>query len=120
MNKHRIKGTQVYDWTKKKQCIKISVPIRSAALSIRAETYQYNAQSDGEKYTYTNADERTEYGNRGILDPKKMTLVNLYVNGVLQPTNTYAVKEGELRFQTDRPPIADAPIILHFIKLYLT
>ncbi|MBM7542073.1 DUF4183 domain-containing protein [Amphibacillus cookii] len=119
MNKHRIKGTQVYDWTKKNQCIKVSVPIRSA-LTVRAETYQYNARSDGEKYTYTNADELTEYGNRGILDPTKMTIVNLYVNGVLQPTNTYLVKEGELRFQTDHPPVAHAPIILQFVKLYLT
>ena len=43
---------------------------------LKAETYQYNTLSNGEK-TYTDADELTVYGDRGIPDPNQTSYNHL-------------------------------------------
>lgn len=58
-----------------------------------AEVYHYNAISDGMKKEFTSADELQSYGSNGIADPKQVSLINLYINGVLQPAVNYTVKK---------------------------
>jgi len=83
--------------------------------SIKAETYQYNALSDGNKKIYTNADEITKYGNQGILDPENVSYYTLYINGVVQPKANYYIKKGLLKLKTDDTPLEKSPIILSFV-----
>jgi hypothetical protein len=115
---HIIKGRKVYDWTSVTTSIHFSIPVEFSKSMRKADTYQYNALSDGISKIYTNADELKEYGNRGILDPKSVSYMNLFVNGVLQPPIVYLVEEGLLQLITDDIPPKGAPIILQFISIY--
>ena len=81
---------------------------------LKAEVYQYNALSDGDKNTYYDTDELTEYGNKGILDPETVSFFSLYINGVVQPGVNYEIKEGDLRLKTN-VPIENAPILIRFV-----
>jgi len=85
---------------------------------IKAETYQYNALSNGEK-TYTDADELTVYGDRGILDPRQTSYNNLFVNGVIQPSINYTIEPGILALTVKYAPMKESPILVKFVSLYL-
>ncbi|HHV08670.1 MAG TPA: DUF4183 domain-containing protein [Clostridiales bacterium] len=85
---------------------------------IKAETYQYNTLSNGEK-TYTDADELTVYGDRGILDPKQTSYSNLFVNGVLQPSINYSIEPGSLTLTVEYAPMEASPILVKFVSLYI-
>ncbi|HOM03067.1 MAG TPA: DUF4183 domain-containing protein [Acetivibrio sp.] len=110
----------------KKECIKVTKIFHQCSFTkefsiffkdeiIRAEVYQYNALSDGIKKTYTDKDELTEYGNRGILDPREVSYSSLYVNGVLQPSANYDIKRGVLTLKTEDAPQKNAPIAINFV-----
>lgn len=83
---------------------------------IKAEFYQYNAISDGRKIIYTNEDELTEYGNKGILDPNEFSHYTLFINGVLQPKTNYEIQKGLLQLKTENLPLKRSPIILLFVR----
>ncbi|WP_339229179.1 DUF4183 domain-containing protein [Oceanobacillus sp. FSL K6-2867] len=97
---------------------RIKIPIKAAKKINKVDTYQYNALADGESLQYTNKDELKQYGERGILDPKTVSYVNLFINGVLQPPVTYEIQEGILRLKTSDVPPKGTPIILQFITIY--
>lgn len=80
-----------------------------------ADIYQYNALSDGIKKTYTNSDELTEYGNRGILDPNDVSYFNLSINGVLQPPVNYTIQKGFLTLTTEDVPLKGSIIVITFV-----
>ncbi len=85
---------------------------------LKAETYQYNTLSNGEK-TYTDSDELTVYGDQGILDPNQTSYNHLFVNGVIQPGINYAIEPGILTLTVEYAPIEESPILVKFISLYL-
>jgi len=82
-----------------------------------AEIYYYNTVSDGLKREFTDEDELKLYGNKGILDPEQASFINLYINGVLQPTVNYAVKKGFLTLLNSDIPHKGVPITLEFITI---
>ena len=82
---------------------------------IRAQVYQYNARSDGQKRVYTHEDELKEYGHQGIPSPGSVSYYNLFVNGVLQPKTDYEIRRGMLVFKTVDLPLEGQMIILQFI-----
>lgn len=81
----------------------------------KADVYQYTALSDGIKKVYTNNDELTEYGNRGILDPNEVSYYSLFVNGLLQPRINYEIEQGLLTLKTEDVPLKDSTIIITFV-----
>ncbi len=85
---------------------------------LRAQTYQYNTYANGEKI-YTDTDELTMYGDKGILEPRQTSYQNLFVNGVIQPSINYIVKKGILILEVDDAPIKGTPISIQFISLFL-
>ncbi|WP_338112811.1 DUF4183 domain-containing protein [Oceanobacillus polygoni] len=116
--KHIVSAQRVYDMVNTSSEFRIKIPIKSAKKINKVDTYQYNALSDGKSLLYTNKDELTQYGNRGILDPKSVSYVNLFINGVLQPPVTYEIQEGILQLKTSDVPPEGAPIILQFITIH--
>lgn len=90
---------------------------RQKPQTLKSEVYQFNAISDGMRRIYTNHDELKEYGNKGILDPEDVTYINLFINGILQPSINYKVKKGILFITSDDIPIRGVPLALQFIKL---
>ncbi len=84
---------------------------------LKAETYQYTAFSDGLRSVYTDADAAPPYSTSGILDPDSVSFINLFVNGILQSPNLYAVRPGKV-ILSDIPP-RGAPLILQFVKITL-
>ncbi|WP_175548460.1 DUF4183 domain-containing protein [Lutispora thermophila] len=81
------------------------------------EVYCYNTISNGMKKEFNDEDELKCYGYKGIMDPEQVSLVNLYINGVLQPKVNYEVKKGLLTLLTSDIPIKGAPITLEFITI---
>ncbi|MGE7216274.1 DUF4183 domain-containing protein [Priestia koreensis] len=77
----------------------------------------YIAFSDGVKRRYTDQEASLIDRSRAILDPNQFTLVNVYVNGMIQPPPTYFLKEGELLF-VDDPPLVNSPIIVEYIAIF--
>lgn len=112
--KHIISTKKVYDWTCSITNIQIHVPLPK---KVKVDNYLYFALSDGVKKVYTNNDELKQYGTRGILDPKSVSYINLFINGVLQPINVYEVQTGTLELKTIDTPQKDVPIILQFITI---
>ncbi|NSL52679.1 DUF4183 domain-containing protein [Calidifontibacillus erzurumensis] len=84
---------------------------------LKVETYEYYTVSDGKKKIYTDEDEISDYGKVGIIDPKDISYVNLFINGVLQPSVLYSIEKGKLILHSVDPPVKGVPIILQFIKI---
>ncbi|MBM7572161.1 DUF4183 domain-containing protein [Aquibacillus albus] len=117
-NKHKISTKRVYDWVNSTQTYNITIPLRSKKEALKAYTYQYWALSDGIKKVYTNEDEIKELGSDGILNPETVSYINLFINGLLQPPNTYYVEEGSLTLKTSDVPNKGVPIVLQFVSIY--
>lgn len=83
---------------------------------LKAKTCQYNTLANGGK-SYTNSDELTKYGNKGILDPEQTSFQNLFINGVLQPETNYIINEGLLTLEARPLPVDGVPISIQFISL---
>jgi hypothetical protein len=73
----------------------------------------YFTFSDGQKLEYLNRDGVPQYGDTQILSPDKVSYINLFINGILQPQSTYTVEEGKLTLEES--PSKDVPITLQFI-----
>lgn len=101
---------KIYDCVCFETCVRVSYD-----LLLSAVTYQYNALSDGVKTEYTDEDELTQYGDKGILSPASVSYYNLFVNGVLQPNVNYAISEGQLELLSADIPAKNEPIILTFV-----
>lgn len=52
--------------------------------------------------------------------PNRVSSVNLYVNGVIQPNWLYQVRGGKLIFRSADPPPAGVPIMLQFVRFVRT
>ncbi|MCR6110785.1 DUF4183 domain-containing protein [Bacillus sp. A301a_S52] len=117
-NKHIVSASRVYDWVQSTSQITINMMPPQQKRIAKVKNYLYFAVADGVKSVYTNDDELKEYGDKGILDPEKVSYMNLYVNGILQPKNIYDVKKGVLLFLSD-VPIKNVPIILSFVTVYI-
>jgi len=85
---------------------------------LRAEVYQYNALSDGNKI-YTDKNEITMYGRQGILSPLLTSYEHLFVNGVIQPSVNYSVEEGLLTLDTIDAPDNGVPVTLQFVRVFV-
>jgi len=84
---------------------------------LKTDSYCYYTISKENERLYSNDDELREYGTKGIPDPKKYSLVNLFINGVLQPPGVYRVEKGILILKSCDLPAKGVPIILQFIKI---
>lgn len=91
--------------------IKGSFNAQAGAL-LQGDNQQYNALADGVKTAFTDNDELLIYGNQGIPDPREISFINLYINGVLQPQTNYKVRSGLLILTVDSPPQKGVPVIL--------
>ena len=76
--------------------------------------------SDGQRSVYKNADGLEEYGITNIMSPNEVSYINLFINGILQPSVNYKVEEGKLTLLTENVPMKGAVIILQFISIYAT
>ena len=83
----------------------------------KAKIFEYYSVSDGFKKIYTNNDSLSGYGEQTIQDPANVSLYNLFVNGVLQPSATYKIEDEKLILTTDDVPIKGTPIILQMILI---
>ncbi|WP_309476927.1 DUF4183 domain-containing protein [Bacillus sp. ISL-34] len=75
----------------------------------------YFTFSDGQKLIYTNSDGLAQYGITQILSPSKVSYINLFINGIIQPQSNYKVEEGELTLLVDEAPEEGVSITLQFI-----
>ena len=75
--------------------------------------------SDGKNRIYTSKDGLEEYGITKIMSPDEVSYINLFINGMLQPTVNYKVEKGKLTLLTDDIPLKGTVIILQFISIFL-
>lgn len=64
---------------------------------------------------YTDADAVPQLSTSGILGQQSVSIVNLFINGILQPPNSYVVQNGLLVLS--EVPSQGVPIILQFIQI---
>lgn len=81
------------------------------------ENIMYHAIAKQDQFIYTNSDGLSEYNSSSILSPVEVSYFNLFINGVIQPLNTYQVESGKLTLLSETP-LAHTPITLQFIKLF--
>jgi hypothetical protein len=85
--------------------------------TIRTKTSYFVALSDGVKRTYTFKDRLKGYNSIPIPSPKTLLIVNLYINGVLQPKIIYRIHKGRLKIRSMDIPPKGTPLVLQFIML---
>ncbi|QCR34292.1 DUF4183 domain-containing protein [Lysinibacillus sp. SGAir0095] len=83
----------------------------------KATIFEYYSVSDGYKKIFTNNDSLSGYGEQKIQDTENVSLYNLFINGVLQPSATYKIEDEKLILTTDDVPIKGSPIILQMILI---
>lgn len=94
------------------------VIVRTRSRILKTQTAFFHTISNGKRRVYTNKDAIKGYRGSYILNPCSVSLINLFVNGVLQPQIIYKIKTGKLRFLSNDLPIAGTPIIIQFIKIF--
>lgn len=82
-----------------------------------ASNNTYVTRSTGSKRIFRNEDKIPEYGDQVIPSPDEVSFYNLFVNGELQPTVNYVVKEGSLELVTKDLPRKGAMIILEYFVI---
>ncbi|MEK3800407.1 DUF4183 domain-containing protein [Peribacillus sp. FSL H8-0477] len=78
----------------------------------KVKVYEYYSISDGHCRVFKEADGVKELGKQEILDPNDVSYMNLFVNGVLQPKESYDVQRGVIKLNTLDVPPKGAPVIL--------
>ena len=73
---------------------------------------EYFAIADGKKYIFTEDDSVKQLGKQSILDPSKVSYMNLFINAVLQPKDNYEVTKGVICLKTEDVPICGATVVL--------
>ncbi|MGC5328400.1 DUF4183 domain-containing protein [Brevibacillus sp. SYSU BS000544] len=84
----------------------------------KTDTVYYYATANGVSRTFTNKDGIKGYSTQGIPNPAGFSLINLFINGVLQPQAMYLVKKGLLILRSSDIPQKGVPIILQMIRIY--
>ena len=82
---------------------------------VTVESGYYVTASDGVRSLYTDGDAWIPYSSGGIPAPREVSCWNLYVNGVLQPQETYQMEQGLLRLCA--VPGKGEPIVLEFMRV---
>lgn len=85
---------------------------------LKAKIYTFVTKSDGKKRKYRKADRIHGYANNKIPDPKTVSIINVYVNGVLQPANLYKIREDVIKLLSTDIPAQGVPIIVQSIRFY--
>jgi len=73
---------------------------------------EYFAIADGHKHIFTEDDGVKDLGKQKILDPSKVSYMNLFINAVLQPKENYEVTKGMICLKTEDVPICGATVVL--------
>ncbi|GAA0317558.1 hypothetical protein GCM10008967_05160 [Bacillus carboniphilus] len=81
----------------------------------KVKVYEYYTLADGIGKKFKEKDGIKELGKQVILDPHMVSYMNLFINGVLQPKESYIVKKGTITLKTTDVPPKGAPIILQMI-----
>jgi len=81
----------------------------------KIDVIEFYAISDGRSRIYKENDGVKGIGKQIILDPKKVSYMNLFINGVLQPKESYEVGRGVIKLKTVDVPIKGAPVILQML-----
>lgn len=83
----------------------------------KIKTTEFYTISDGRKKTYTIEDCMENAGEQNIKDVSEVSLINLFINGVLQPKVNYEVRMGKIILKTVDAPAKGSPIILQMITV---
>jgi hypothetical protein len=98
-------------------CFRAKAVVSVETCLLYARVYQYSALARDGQWVFTDGDELTQYGNRGILDPQQVSFQQLFINGVLQPPINYILEKGKLTLTTQDSPLTGAPVILRYFTL---
>lgn len=87
---------------------KLSIP--------KTKVNTYYAISDGKKKVYTNIDHVKGYGINVIPDPRYVSFISVFINGILQPPSLYKIQKGVLKLKSNDAPKSGVPIIIQYLK----
>ncbi|WP_187434482.1 DUF4183 domain-containing protein [Paenibacillus methanolicus] len=85
---------------------------------MQTKVYLFYAIADGAKREYRDEDGVDGYGRTNrIPNPRDMSLIQTFVNAVLQPANMYRIRAGSIRFLSEDIPQKGVPIIVQSIRI---
>ena len=87
------------------------------AIAVHQTVCHCAPSSDCVRNVYTDADAVPAFSTSPILVPASVTLLNLFVNGILQSPNLYTVQPRVL-IRSD-VPTRGVPLILQFVRMML-
>lgn len=90
---------------------------KSFRLPKKAVVQEFYAIANGKQRVFTECHAVPELGKTLILDPSQVSYMNLFINAVLQPHESYCVTKGKLELLTCDVPAKGTPVILQMIKL---
>lgn len=107
---------RIHDLTKPFLKIPI-IPLEASCFRLpkKVEIIEFYTISNGWSRIFKEEDGMNEIGVQKILDPCEVSYMNLFINGVLQPKETYEVQRGIIRLKTVDVPIKGAPVILQMV-----
>ncbi|PGL69313.1 DUF4183 domain-containing protein [Bacillus sp. AFS055030] len=85
---------------------------------LKTTNHLFFAVSDGLRKIYTSRDGIEEYGITTIRSPDEVSYINLFINGMLQPTVNYKIERGKLTLLTEDIPLKGTIIIIQFISIF--
>ena len=94
-------------------------PAPSSLLLLRSESAACWARADGIRNVFAANDFCGSTAFSGLPHPSRYTIVQLHINGVLQPGSCYSLTSKGLRLLSGDPPAPDVPILLLYIRLLL-
>ncbi|NEU30289.1 DUF4183 domain-containing protein [bacterium LRH843] len=83
----------------------------------KTKIHCFYTYSNGKKRIYTNDDGLNDIKNNIILDPRSVSYINVFINGVLQPPDNFTIQKGLLCLKTTDIPMRGVPIIIQFVKI---
>jgi len=86
---------------------------------LQTEVSYYCATANGAARIFTDHDRMLEYDSSVILNPDRVSYINLFINGMLQPPILYDVRRGVLLLKSMDVPPAGAVIMLQFVKILM-
>ncbi|GKU84366.1 DUF4183 domain-containing protein [Niallia sp. NCCP-28] len=94
----------------------IPLEVQSFAIPQKVEVYEFYTIADGIQRIFKDEDGIQELGVQVILSPYSLSFTNLFINGVLQPKDSYLVEKGKFCLLTEDVPLKGTLLILQMVK----
>lgn len=111
-----ISGRRLLKQGAKRRCVRKPKKRRRARRVLGLAACYYYALGDGETSVFTMKQALPGYPNK-LPHPARISLANIFVDGILQPPDVCRLEPGGIRFLSLPPPMENAVIVAQFLAI---